>query len=196
MQKFTKSITAADQVALRGKIRLRITGFHQQQVVTMEDILRTIDVLPGFHLEGLQEIAFEPWSLSGAVTDTFVPPGLRSRVRGEFIQRQRRIVIYAVDNRELALHVLLHEIGHYVFFLTLNSRVKKHWVTELYPRLPATTDYGGRNASEDFSEAYALYQTDPAQLKLRVPQKHDFMRDWVFSGRPEAMKERGIFGAG
>ena len=61
---------------------------------------------------------------------------------------------------------------------------------------PLLSSLGGRNASEDFSEAYALYQTDPAQLKLRVPQKHDFMRDWVFSGRPEAMKERGIFGAG
>lgn len=195
MQRFTKSLTAADQVAMRGKIRLRITGFYQQRVVAIEDILRTIDVLPGFHLEGLQEIAFEPWATPGAFSDTYVPQGLRSRVRGEFVQTQRRIVIYAVDNRELALHVLLHEIGHYVFFLTLNSRVKKRWVTELYPRLPPTTPYGGRNACEDFSEAYALYQTDPGQLQTRVPEKHAFLRDWVFSGRPETMKERGIFAA-
>lgn len=136
LQRFTKSITAADQVAMRGKIRLRITGFYQQRVVAIEDILRTIDVLPGFHLEGLQEIAFEPWATPGAFSDTYVPQGVRSRVRGEFIQTQRRIVIYA------------------------------------------------------------LYQTDPDALQTRVPEKHAFMRDWVFSGRPETKKERGIFSAG
>ena len=194
MQKFIKSLTAADQLATRGQIRLRISGFSLQQVISIRDILQTIDALPGFHLEGLQEIAFEPWGLPGAAAESLSPGGLRQRLRGEFVQKQRRIIIYATDNRKQALHVLLHEIGHYVFFLTLNSRVKKRWVTQIYPQSACVTDYGTRNACEDFSESYALYQTDPQRLLHQVPLKHGFFRDWVFSGRPDARKERGNFG--
>lgn len=193
-QQFKKTLTAVERVSLRGSIRLRICGFSLQQVLSIEDILRCIDALPGFHLQGLQEISFEPWATPSQDADSFVPGGPQGkRVRGEFFQRQRRIAIYVVDDRDLALHVLLHEIGHYVFFLTINSKVKKRWVTELYPKLPSCTVYGSRNACEDFSEAYALHQLDPVLLRQRVPQKYEFMRDWVFSGHPQTMKERGLF---
>lgn len=195
MHKFTKSATAADVLASPGKIRLRLSGFSLQQVVSVDDILRALDPLPAFHLEGLQEIAFEPWGMPGAASESLLPAGLRQRVRGEFVQQQRRIVLYALDSPAAALHVLLHEIGHHVFFLALNSRVKKRWVTQIYPHSPCATDYGARNACEDFSESYALYQTDPQRLVRLVPEKHAFMRDWVFTGRPDARKERGNFAA-
>jgi hypothetical protein len=42
-------------------------------------------------------------------------------------QRERRIVFFDFDSSDLFYQVLYHEIGHFVFFLALNSNVKKHW---------------------------------------------------------------------
>jgi hypothetical protein len=66
-----------------------------------------------------------------------------------------------------------HEIGHYVFFLAIGSRVKKRWVTELLPGSPCGTACAGKNPWEE---------------------KHAFRRDYVFSGNPETLKERDRVG--
>ena len=51
------------------------------------------------------------------------------------------------------------------------------------------TAYGTLNASEDFAETYACYVRDEDALK-NLPDKLAFMRDFVFSGKPETMKEK------
>jgi Mlc titration factor MtfA (ptsG expression regulator) len=76
-----------------------------------------------------------------------------------------------------------------VFFLAIASRVKKRWVTELFPGSACVTAYGGKNPWEDFAETYAYYALDPQLLQSRLPEKHAFMRDCVFSGDPETLKE-------
>jgi hypothetical protein len=86
-------------------------------------------------------------------------------------------------------HVLYHEIGHFVFYFAIGSNIKKLWVTEIFPHSNCVTAYAEQSASEDFAETYAAYLRDPAALK-DLPQKEVFMRECVFSGRPETMKEK------
>ncbi len=101
------------------------------------------------------------------------------------------IVFYGFDTPDQFFHVLYHEIGHYVFFQVIGSKVKKRWVTGIYPNSFCATAYGTRNASEDFAESYACYVRDPEYLR-HFPEKHAFMRDCVFSGRPETLKEKSV----
>jgi hypothetical protein len=117
-------------------------------------------------------------------------PGMpRAQPKGEFVQRERRIFIYGFDSAAMLFHMLHHEIGHYVFFLVLGSRVKKRWVTELSAGSPCVTPYAGMNPWEDFAETYAWYVLQRRALEGRSPGKHAFMRDCVFSGSPDTLKQ-------
>jgi hypothetical protein len=158
------------------------------QVVNISQIVAAIDLLPNHHIEGLREIVYAPFGLPGDWLDAYSARPLGQR-KGEFRQKERCIVLYEIESLDLLFHVLYHEIGHFVFFLALNSRVKKRWVTEIFPKSQCITGYGALNASEDFAETYACYVHDPDRLQL-LPAKFAFMRDWVFSGRVETLKEK------
>ncbi len=188
MNVFTKSQTAGDALSASGKLNLRIVGFAQQDIVSIEQIVQAIDILPSFHLEGLREIIYAPQSLSMNPAELY---GVRphGRRKGEFRQKERRIIFFDFDLPSLFYQILYHEIGHFVFFLAINSRVKKSWVTEIYPQSECISEYGTVNASEDFAETYACFVRDPGRLK-QIPRKYAFMRDCVFSGRPETLKEK------
>jgi hypothetical protein len=45
------------------------------------------------------------------------------------------------------------------------------------------------NAIEDFAETYAYYLLRPEYLEAGLPEKHAFMRDSVFSGNADTLKE-------
>jgi len=102
---------------------------------------------------------------------------------------QCRIFVYRTDDPELFWHVLYHEIGHHVYFLVLGSASKKRWATAIYPRSQCPTPYGYSGVAEDFAECYALYAQHTRSLEA-FPAKLEFMRDEVFSGRLETLKER------
>lgn len=184
---FTKSnpsVGAGDASA--GKLQLRISGFSRQQVVSVEEVVKAVDVLPVFHLTGLREIIYAPELLQ------IDPPGFHAARswgprKGEFSQHARTIYFLDFDTRDLFLQILYHEIGHYVFFLVLDSRLKKRWVTQVSPGSRYVTPYAGRSPQEDFAESYAAYVRDPAGLK-RIPQKYAFMHDLVFTGRPGTLR--------
>ena len=172
----------------KAALRLLISGFSQQEVVKVGQVVAAIDLLPNHHIEGLRQIVYAPLGLPGDLLDAYGPrPG--GRRKGEFRQKERCIVLYEIESLDLFFHVLYHEIGHFVFFLALNSRVKKRWVTEVFPNSQCITSYGKSNATEDFAETYACYVRDPERLRL-LPAKFAFMRDWVFSGRVETLKEK------
>jgi hypothetical protein len=171
-----------------GRLRLLISGFSQQQVVEVNQVVAAINGLPDHHIEGLREIVYAPFGQPFESLEGYrpAPPGRR---KGEFRQKERCIVLYKIESLDLFYHVLFHEIGHYVFFLALNSQVKKRWVTEIFPKSECITRYGALNASEDFAETYACYVRDPERLQ-ELPAKFAYMRDWVFSSRAEARKEK------
>ena len=108
---------------------------------------------------------------------------------GEFVQRERRIFVYRMGSPAVFLHMLHHEIGHFVFFLIMGSRMKKRWVTEIYPGSRCVTAYASASPWEDFAETYAHYVLHRQALKNDLPGKLAFMRDCVFSGRPDSLKQ-------
>jgi hypothetical protein len=188
MDIFNKTRTAVDPAKPRGKLNLRLTGFSQQSYLPVSEVVQAIDVLPGFHLEGLAEIAY--LTEEEAAIELMHLPSRELRYRkAAFIQRERRIVIYGFESRELFYQVLYHEIGHFVYYLIINSHLKKHWVTHTYLNSVCVTPYGMASASEDFAETYACYIRDPERLKL-IPEKYSFMHHLVFSGAPITLKEK------
>jgi hypothetical protein len=187
MRQFVKTRTTADRSAGLGRLNLRLTGFSRQDVVAVNDIVSAIDLVPAFHLEGLREIVYLPEAAPApSVHRGFVC----SRPRAAFLQEERRVYVYDFDGRDMFFHMLLHEIGHFVFFLIIGSRVKKHWVVDLFPGSSCITPYAESSAAEDFAETYAYYVRDPEALQGTHDMKYDFMRDFVFSGHPDTLKER------
>ncbi|MES2180759.1 MAG: hypothetical protein V4493_01500 [Pseudomonadota bacterium] len=188
MDIFNKTRTAVDPISARGQLRLRLTGFSQLVHLSLAEVLQAIDVLPSFHLEGLSEISY----LTDEEADAdllHLPAREFSRRKAAFIQSERRIVIYGFEGRELFYQVLYHEIGHFVYFLIINSQLKMQWVTHTYPSSICVTAYGASSASEDFAETYACYIRDPERLKA-IPEKYSFMHHLVFSGAPITLKEK------
>ena len=187
MRLFIKNRTAAGEAA--GKLNLLLSGFSRQDLVPVDDIVRAIDLLPDFHLEGLREIVYLP-EYAPASSGYFCPILPRAEPKGEFVQRERRIFVYAFDSPAMFFQMLHHEIGHFVFFLVIGSAVKKCWVTDLSPGSRCVTPYASVSPWEDFAETYAYYALHPRRLEEVSPEKHAFMRDRVFSGSPATLKER------
>jgi hypothetical protein len=187
MDIFTKSPVSGGLPFDSGVLNLRLSGFSTQTIVPIADIVSAVNALPSHHLKGLREIVYAPYLAS--TLRGFYTGRLGQLPKAEFIQRERKIIFYDLCSYDLFHHILYHEIGHFVFFLALNSHVKTRWVTRIFPRSPCITNYGALNACEDFSESYASYMCDAEGLK-KFPVKYEFMRDWVFSGRQETLKEK------
>lgn len=191
MYLFNKTRTPTDRGAAQRKLHLRLTGFSQRPYLSIDEVVRAIDVLPSFHLEGLREISYLT-ELEAAQELADVSGDAQVHRKGAFIQSERRIVIYGFDNRALFYQVLYHEIGHYVFYLIISSTLKKHWVTQTHPGSVCITPYAASSASEDFAETYACYVQDPERLK-QIPEKYSFMHHLVFSGDPITLKEKQAY---
>jgi hypothetical protein len=188
MRLVTKNTILGGEASAGGRLNLRLSGFSRQQIVPVDAIVRSIDRLPDFHLGGLREIAYLPEYASQAGVPAY-PAYPRCEPKGEFVQAERRIYVYGFDGPGMFSHMLHHEIGHFVFFLVIGSRVKKHWVTELSPGSSCATAYASTNPWEDFAETYAYYVLHPRVLETELPEKHAFMRECVFSGSPWTLKE-------
>ncbi len=188
MNRYNKTPVGTNFSSSGRKIHLQLTGFSQQSYFSIDRVVQAVDVLPAFHLEGLREISYLS-NYQARIELIYSPNPDFVRRRGAFIQRERRIIIYNIDSPALFFHVLYHEIGHYVFFLTLSSVVKKQWVTQIFPKSDCVTVYASTNPSEDFAESYACYVREPERLAT-IPKKFAFMRDHVFSGAPHTLKEK------
>ena len=193
MRRFIKSGSFTGDAPGTGQLKLLLSGFSQQEVVPVDDIVDAIDLLPAFHLEGLREIVYLP-EYAPEASALFCPTLPRAEPKGEFIQRERRIFVYEFDSAAMFFHMLYHEIGHFVFFLVIGSRVKKRWVTEVFPGSACVTRYARVNPWEDFAETYAYYLLHPQVLQAELPEKHAFMRECVFSGHPATLKESDRLG--
>jgi hypothetical protein len=188
MPRFFKTMTATDHASSPGKLNLRLTGFTGHAHLPVDEVVRAIDVLPSFHLEGLREIAYLTEAES-RVALMYSAPHVFTRCKGVFVQRERRIKIYGVEHCPLFYQVLYHEIGHYVYYLVISSKIKKQWVTQMHAHSACMTAYASTSASEDFAETYASYILESEGLQA-IPEKYAFMHDLVFSGTPETLKEK------
>ena len=163
-----------------GKIKLKLAGFSFQNIISLEDVIAAIDVLPAAHLSGLQELFYDPDRMTIYDADISQWNSL-SNSKGSFNRDRRRVLIYAFDNREMFFKVLYHEIGHYVFYNIINGSIRKKWVGQISKQSGYVSKYAALNASEDFAETYAAFVLHPQKLHT-LGQKLSFMRREVFNG--------------
>jgi hypothetical protein len=178
--------TAPDRSGAR--IALRIKGFGAQSRVTTESIASALRGLPEFHLEGLQEIEYDPERMGQKATGYFLPPRVYTplpnfRCAAEYLPDDAKIAVYEFDSEQSLYDLLFHEIGHHVCRCVISGAVRKRWVNQIHPSEPAVSPAGSRNALEDFAEAYALFVRNPERLRER-PKKHAFFREEVFQQAP------------
>ena len=173
------------------RIAVRLKGFGTQSLVATEPIVSTLRHLPESHLQGLQEIEYDPERIGQKAAGYFLPPRVYTplpnlRSAAEYLPDEAKIVVYEFDSPASLYELLFHEIGHHVCRHVISGTIRKHWVTQVHPREPAVSPQGSRNALEDFAEAYALFARNPEQLR-RSPAKHAFFRDEIFrSNGPKA----------
>ena len=180
MHTYTKKPTLSDQDRQAPDIKLLISGFSAQTVVSIDDVVQTVDALPVHHLNGLLEIIFDP-NRETEISQDILESSCNTTAKGIYVQTKGTVVLYDFENGERFRHILYHEIGHHVFYRILNSFDKKHWVTVLNPRSRHVTRYAMRNAAEDFADSYAVFMLNPKKLQ-KILSKYIFLRDRVFAG--------------
>jgi len=163
----------------QGRINLWVRGFKLQSIVSINDVVNAIERLPSRHLQGLKEIIYDPKRNTQA--SSYSAWQALARSKGGFMQNDRLVVMYDFDSNDMFYQILFHEIGHYVFYLILDSTLKKQWVTQIYPNSQYITEYASTNASEDFAETYAAFVLRPSELN-RIPVKYSYMLNQVFKG--------------
>ena len=179
MEKYTKSTNLYDRAMPHGKVNLRISGFSEQNIITIQQVKSAIDALPRSHLSGIEEIRHQTNHLYiSKEGEPFYTPRFSKAV---FVQNDKIILIHHFKDLPEFLHVIYHEIGHHVFYHVISGAIRKLWVTGIYPSARPITKYGDKNASEDFAECYAHFMTNPKQLNV-IAKKYQFMRDKVFGG--------------
>jgi hypothetical protein len=154
----------------RNRVELLVSGFGLQKVVEVDDVINRILTLPTEHFDKIKVIKYDPKrQVSFLIRHQRV-----GRQLGEYLGSFNSIVVYDFKSREECFHVLMHEIGHHVYFRVLSSQQKKFWVTELYRAEPGVTELGKKNACEDFAEAYALFLNNPESIRDK-PLKNGFI---------------------
>jgi hypothetical protein len=180
METHRKNRTFADSEHAEGHVRVLVTGFSRQKIVTVQDITELIDRLPDYHLVGLDEITYDPKRELDPGADWWLP-GCRSRHKAAYFPDEKRIVVYEFDTKKIFSHVLLHEIGHHVFDRILEAELRKRWMTHVSRKASHITRYAAKNPEEDFAECYSVFVHSPKKLQ-RIGSKYVFLRDRVFSG--------------
>lgn len=162
-----------------GRVKLALFGFKSQSVVSIREIVNAIDHLPDAHLEGLDEIRYDPLREMQNLLSSLLKRSHLNRFQAEFVQVTRAVIIYEIPSASYFFHILYHEIGHHVYFRIIDSSLKKEWVRQIYPRSGHITKYASRNAAEDFAECYAFYILDPERLQNHS-EKYWFLKEKVF----------------
>ena len=178
---FIKSQTASDLEKNTTKLNLKLTDFKKQNAIPVGTVVAAIDRLPAFHLEQLKEITYDKKRSilkDLANSDRDVP----ASAKGMYIQNHRTVAIFDVNNKDVFLHTLFHEIGHHVYFCVIGQQLKKAWVTEVCRKDAFITNYAALNAAEDFAESYVSYLLYPEEMES-IPLKYNFMKNFVFEGR-------------
>lgn len=150
---------------------LIIKGFDKQAEVTADEAVLLLKQLPVSHLKGLRYVVFDPTRF---FQRSYVSPVIPNRsIKGQYYPEMLdAIILYEIKDKESFQHILLHEIGHYVFQRILSSVQKKDWVTRLYSQSVFVSEYAKTNAQEDFAETYAFYMQKKAFGYALQPKYH------------------------
>jgi len=149
------------------EVRVAIIGLKHQDLITENQIVQALAILPEAHLEGLLCVKFDL--------------GRDVPFSGWYDPSQKGIEIFSFRDEEDFFELLFHEIAHHVFrhILTIDERAM--WVNEVSRLEGYVSDYAQKNTHEDFAECYAAYVMGNPQL-LEAPAKIRFMDRMVFGG--------------
>lgn len=88
-------------------------------------------------------------------------------------------MVHDINSKSEGIHIVLHEIGHYVFHTFIDSYKRKEWTCSIFPQSRFITPYASTNSEEDFAECYAEFAKNPESLR-KIPSKNAFMLKYVF----------------
>ncbi|GAB64750.1 sporozoite invasion-associated protein 1 [Plasmodium cynomolgi strain B] len=101
-----------------------------------------------------------------------------------------------INYRDIS-HLVLHEIGHFIYINTMSVDLRKEWITQgewyeepLSPSKWATKNETGfvsayahdKTPGEDFAESIAAFVLNPKLLNSRSHQKYSWIKNNLFSG--------------
>ena len=164
-------------------MRLLVANFDAQTVVTKEEVVGAVLALPHPHISGIHVVRYDPFrTIATTLGHLTEQPSVVSSQGLFYHDREAAvIVLFRFHDRAEFLHVLYHEIGHYVFLRRLDQRQRDRWMYHIRKAEAGTVSaYAKRNSREDFAETYAVYGTGAAGLE-RLPQREAFMREVVFA---------------
>ena len=180
METHRKNPTRSDMGEAQGSVRVLVTCFSKQKLVTVRDIVELVDRLPDYHLVGLDEITYDPKRELDPGAEWWLP-GCRSRNKAAYFPEEKRVVVYEFDSKKLFTHVLLHEVGHHVLDRILDKKLRNKWMTRVSLGSGHITRYAAKNPEEDFAECYSMFVHNPEKLQ-QIASKYVFLRDQVFAG--------------
>lgn len=149
------------------KVRIALIGFLRQELISADQIVQALSLLPDRHLADLLCVKYDP--------DRNV------KFSGWYDPNQKGIEVFCFKDEWDFYQLLYHEIAHHVFHNALTIDERAMWVNEISPLEGHVSTYAEKNTSEDFAETYALYVLGPVHL-LDFQVKFLFMNQVVFSG--------------
>ena len=149
------------------EVRVAIIGLKHQDLISENQIVQALAILPEAHLEGLLCVKFDL--------------GRDVQFSGWYDPSQKGIEIFSFRDEEDFFELLFHEIAHHVFRHVLTIDERAMWVNEVSRLEGYVSDYAQKNTHEDFAECYAAYVMGNPQL-LEAPAKIRFMDRMVFGG--------------
>ncbi len=150
-----------------------IRDFDRQNFITPNEVAKLVKSLPAAHTRGIQVLWYKPAPEFQAM-HLPISPGMK----GAYFPEYRSIIIYDLENKQLAKHIIAHEVGHYVYHRVLTSYQRKEWATQIGGKPPFVTDYAKTNLAEDFSECYAAFAV--SHSTNISPRKRNFLAAQVF----------------
>lgn len=174
----------ADCLVLFGVMLMRIlvANFDAQTVVTKEEVIEAVITLPPTHISGIHVIRYDPLrTIATTLGYLSEQPSVVSSQGLFYHDREAAvIVLFKFRDRREFLHVLYHEIGHYVFLRRLDQGQRDRWMYHIRKVETGTVSaYAKRNSREDFAETYAVFCTGGPGLD-QLPLRMAFMREAVF----------------
>lgn len=162
-------------------LQVLVAGFTEQtNLITNNDVLHALELLPRGHLRGLKVVRYDPQrkvqrAVLMAMGEPFDPRADASFLYGAV----EGICIYTIRSRTHFFQVLLHEIAHHVYYKVIPDTYRDRWQDQ-YPGDAFVSQQASKNVFEDFAECYAHFMLNPEKLK-QIPAKFHYMNDYIFA---------------
>lgn len=163
-------------------MHILVANFDKQQIVTREEVVSALVALPADHIRQIQVVRYDPLRTIPNTLAMLSETPARADVSGTYYHGRDLsvIVLFRFRSKAEFLHILYHEVGHFVFLRVLRQDQRDIWLYQIRPTERTTVSaYAARTAREDFAETYAVWMTRPDILET-TPLRRAFFAEQVF----------------